>query len=256
MPQATFRFYAELNDFLPRNQQKVDFVYQFGGHETVKHIIESLGVPHTEVDLILVNGESVDFGSKMRDQDRVSVYPVFESLNIEQVSQVRPKPLREPRFVLDNHLGKLAGYLRHLGFDTLYRNDFDDPELAEISSERGRILLTRDRGLLKRSLVTHGYCVRSKHPRKQIKEVMDRFDLVSLAAPFSRCARCNGLLHPVPKAEVFDRLESKTKLYFDEFRICEDCEQIYWKGSHFYLMKRFIDQILGHENPNGESLSR
>ncbi len=244
MPQATFRFYAELNDLLPRNRQRVDFEFAFDGHETVKHLIETLGVPHTEVDLILLNGESVGFDCQVQDGDRVSVYPVFESMDIKAISQVRPEPLREPRFVLDNHLGKLATYLRLLGFDTIYRNDFDDQELAEISSHDRRILLTRDRGLLKRSQVTHGYCVRAKDPKRQVREILQRFDLRGLAEPFARCARCNGLLEPVPKAEVYHRLEPKTKLYFEEFRICAECDQIYWKGSHFERMQGFIERIL------------
>ncbi|MBC8496971.1 MAG: Mut7-C ubiquitin/RNAse domain-containing protein [Anaerolineales bacterium] len=243
MPQATFRFYAELNDFLPRERQRADFAHAFDGHETVKHLIETLSVPHTEVDLILVNGDSVGFDYQVREGDWVSVYPMFESMDIKAVSQVRPEPLREPRFVLDCHLGKLTTYLRLLGFDTIYRNDFDDHELAEISSSDRRILLTRDRGLLKRSQVTHGYCVRAKNPKQQVKEILGRFDLTGLAKPFSRCARCNGLLKPVPKAEVYDRLEPKTKLYYEEFRICEACDQIYWKGSHFERMEGFINGL-------------
>ncbi|MBM3145727.1 MAG: twitching motility protein PilT [Chloroflexi bacterium] len=246
--RATFRFYAELNDFLPRTRQRVDFTYSIEGHETVKHLIESMGVPHTEVDLILVNGNSVGFDYQVRDGDQVSVYPVFESMDIQAVSQVRPEPLREPRFVLDNHLGKLATYLRLLGFDVAYRNDFDDLELAEISSSDRRILLTRDRGLLKRGQVTRGYCVRAKNPQQQVREVLQRFDLVGLAHPFSRCARCNGLLKPVSKDEVVDRLEPKTKLYFEEFRQCEACEQVYWKGSHFERMEGFIEQVLMERN--------
>jgi len=244
MPTATFRFYAELNDFLPEHQRRVDFEHRFGAHETIKHIIETLGVPHTEVDLILADGESVDFGYRVPDGAQMSIYPVFESLNIAQISRVRPKPLRELRFVLDIHLGKLAAYLRLLGFDCLYRNDFEDQELAEISSQQKRILLTRDRGLLKRGQVTHGYCVRTKDPQKQIQEIIQRFDLADLARPFSRCAHCNGLLRPVPKAEVFDRLEPKTKLYYDEFQICQNCDQIYWKGSHFRHMEGFIEDII------------
>ncbi len=241
---ATFRFYAELNDFLPAERQRVDFCYAFAGHETVKHLIEALGVPHTEVDLILVNRESVGFGEQVQAGARVSVYPVFESFDIASVSRVRPQPLRELRFVLDNHLGKLASYLRLLGFDSVYRNDFDDRELAEISSQQGRVLLTRDRGLLKRSQVTHGYCVRAKDPEEQIVEIMRRFDLGGLAEPFKRCTHCNGLLRPVSKAEVYDRLEPKTKLYYQDFKICEQCRQIYWKGSHFERMEKFVEDVI------------
>ena len=244
MPSATFRFYAELNDFLPRKKRQVDIDMPFNGHETVKHLLESLGVPHTEVDVILVNGQSVDFAHRLTGGEHVSVYPVYETLDVSPLIRLRPKPLREPRFVLDGHLGKLANYLRLLGFDTRYRNDFDDQELAEISSRERRILLTRDRGLLKRGLVTHGYCVRAKASRQQVIEVLRRFDLAQNAHPFSRCARCNGLLQPVSKDEVFDRLEPKTKRYYHEFQICRTCDQVYWKGSHFERMERQLQELL------------
>ena len=184
--QARFRFYAELNDFLPPERRMVPFDFEFRGNQTVKHLIESLGVPHTEVDLVLVNGRSVDFTEVVRDGDFVSVYPVFEGFDITPVSQVRPKPLRHTRFVLDGHLGRLAHYLRMLGFDTLYRNDYHDEQLARISAEEHRILLTRDRGLLMRSAVTHGYCVREAAPRQQLAEVVQRFDLARSIAPFTR----------------------------------------------------------------------
>ncbi len=194
MPQAHFRFYAELNFFLPPNRRQTTFPRAFEGRVSVKDMIESLGVPHTEIDLILVNGESVDFSYLVQDGDQISVYPVFESFDITPVVRVRPKPLREPRFVLDQHLGKLAAYLRMLGFDTLYRNDYDDPELAQISHAEKRTLLTRDRGLLKRSMVTRGYYVRETNPRRQVAEVIRRFDLGGLVAPFRRCITCNGVL--------------------------------------------------------------
>ncbi len=211
MPHANFRIYAELNYFLPPEKRQVSFELHFAGHETVKHLLESLGIPHTEVDLILANGVSVDFAYQVEEGDRVSVYPVFEALDVASVTEVRPEPLREPRFVLDSHLRKLAGYLRLLGFDTLYENDFDDAELAEISSSEERILLTRDRGLLKRKIVTHGYCVRDSDPRAQIVDVLRRFDLGNMAAPFARCARCNGILEPVPKEEVFESVLAETE---------------------------------------------
>ncbi len=161
MPAAVFRFYAELNDFLPRIRRFKDAPYRFENSQTIKDAIEAQGVPHTEVELILVNGELRDFGYHLHPSDRVSVYPVFESLDVSELLRVRPEPLREVRFVLDAHLGRLAVYLRLLGFDTMYRNDIGDEELARISRDEGRILLTRDRGLLKRSAVMHGYAISS-----------------------------------------------------------------------------------------------
>ncbi|MGH8501124.1 MAG: Mut7-C RNAse domain-containing protein [Gammaproteobacteria bacterium] len=156
MASAHFRFYEELNDFLPPGQRKVGFEYAFAGRPAIKDVIEALSVPHTEVDLILMNGESVDFSAPLMDGARVSGYPMFEALDITRVSRVRSRPLRASRFVLDTHLGRLARYLRLLGFDTWYRNDYDDAELARICQSEQRILLTRDRELLKRSVVTHG----------------------------------------------------------------------------------------------------
>lgn len=244
MKRACFRFYAELNDFLPPAKRQKRFTHSFDGRVSIKDMIESLGVPHTEVDLILVNGGSVDFDYLVQHGDRISVYPVFETIDIAPLVRVRPQPLREPCFVLDTHLGKLAAYLRMLGFDTRYRNDFLDDELARISSEEGRILLTRDRGLLKRGVVSHGYCVRESNPRQQLVEVLRRFDLVESITPFRRCIRCNGLLKSVPKQTIIDRLPPKTQQYYDEFHICESCAQIYWKGSHYQRMERFVASVL------------
>src|SRR5690554_6793227 len=193
MLRAEFRFYAILNDFLPLHRRGRPFVYTLEGRASVKDTIEALGVPHTEVDLILINGEPVGFNAIVEDGDRVSVYPPFTALDISPLPRMRPASPDEPRFVLDQHLGRLAAYLRMLGFDTLYRNDYTDPELAAISAGEGRTLLTRDRGLLKRRVVTHGYCVRSTDPREQVAEVVRRFDLVHRIKPFRRCAHCNGV---------------------------------------------------------------
>ncbi len=244
MPTAQFRFYAELNDFLPPECRWVSVVHRFEGQPSIKDSIEALGVPHTEVDLIIVNGVSVDFFHRLQDGDQISVYPVFESIDIAPLLQVRPEPLREVRFVLDTHLGRLAGYLRMMGFDTLYRNDFVDEELARISSHQSRILLTKDRGLLKRSEVTHGYYVRETHPRGQLVEVLRRFDLAGSVAPFERCMRCNGSLSTVRKEDVIDRLPPKTRHYYNDFRSCQGCGHIYWPGSHYQRMERFVSQVL------------
>ena len=248
MSSAVFRFYAELNDFLPEHRQQVAFTVPFNGRVAVKHLVESLGIPHSEVDLILVNGESVDFSYLVQQDDHVSVYPMFESIDISTVSHLRPHPLRDTRFILDTHLGQLATYLRLLGFDSLYRNNFDDPDLAQISSDERRILLTKDRGLLKRNLVTHGYCVREIDPELQLQEVLRRFDLRGDIKPFHRCLKCNGVLESVEKEAIIDRLEHNTSRYYHEFRICPECEQIYWKGSHYERMQKFIDGIMNSEN--------
>jgi uncharacterized protein with PIN domain len=186
----------------------------------------------------------VDFSYQVKDDDYVSIYPASISIDVSPKVNLQPQYLEEPRFVLDNHLGKLASYLRMLGFDTLYRNDYQDEKLALLSSSQNRILLTRDQGLLKRNQVIHGYWVREIDPRDQVLEIIRRYNLAKLIAPFKRCIRCNGLLTAVPKADVVDRLEPRTKMYYTEFRICQACEQIYWKGSHYAQMERFISQIL------------
>jgi uncharacterized protein with PIN domain len=243
MSQATFRFYSELNFFLSQARRDVDFSHTFDGIVSIKDMIESLGVPHTEIDLILVNGDSVDFSYQVQDGDEVSVYPISESSDITSLLKVRPKPLHEPKFVLDVHLGRLVAYLRVLGFDTLFPENYDDENLARISAEERRILLTRDTGLLKRKVVTHGYYVRTTNPRKQVIEVARRFDLYAQIQPFVRCARCNGLLEIVDKEAVRDQLQPDTLTYYDEFRRCIECEQIYWKGTHYERMQQMIDEI-------------
>ncbi len=244
MPQATFRFYGPLNDFLPPERRQRSFCHTFTGRASVKDMVESLGVPHPEIDLLLVNGEPVGFEYIVRPGDRVSVYPRFTTIEVGDLSRVRPAPLPEARFVLDTHLGRLAAYLRLLGFDTLYRNNFDDPELARLSDEEGRILLTRDRGLLKRNAVRYGYCVRAKYPRRQVVEVLHHFDLFDRIVPFRRCVRCNGLVEPVAKAEIDHLLAADTRRYYHEFSRCTVCEQIYWKGSHYRRIQKLVEEIV------------
>ena len=244
MATANFRFLAELNDFLPPSKRRVSFTHEFKERASIKDTIESLGVPHPEVDAIVVNGEPVDFSYIVRDCDRIEVYPISASGRVTSPVSVRPPALSTYRFVLDVHLGKLAASLRLLGFDTLYRNNYDDEELAEISASQQRILLTRDRGLLMRSLVTYGYYVRQTDPEQQIVEVLRRFDLFESVQPFQRCIRCNGLLKPVSKESVLDRLPQQTQLSINEFHSCKSCQQIYWKGSHYERMLKFVKEVL------------
>ncbi len=244
--RAEFRFYEELNDFLPPARRKRDFTYAFHGRPAVKDAIEALGVPHPEVDLILVNGESVGFGHPLRDGDRVSVYPVFESLEIAGVTRLRPRPLREPRFILDVHLGRLARHLRLLGFDTRYANDAADAAIAAAAARQRRIVLTRDRGLLKLGAVTRGYWVRATAPRTQLAEVIRRFQLQERIRPFTRCLECNGALRPADKAAVAHRLPPRTRRYYDTFAECPRCRRIYWPGSHYRRLAEFVKGIQNH----------
>jgi len=263
--RVTFRFYAELNDFLPPGRRQVAFDHMLEGPASVKDTIEALGVPHTELDLILANGESVDFSYRLAGGDRIAAYPVFESLDITPLLRVRPEPLRHPRFVLDIHLGRLASYLRLLGFDALYDNGADDETLAGLAANEGvsggydvqrdgpkghdpqgrRILLTRDRGLLKRGQVTHGYCLRSTDSREQLREVVRRFDLAGAARPFTRCLACNGELRPASKEEVRHLLSEQTCRLYDEFGRCAACGRVYWKGGHYERMRDLVEEALG-----------
>ncbi|HEV2448553.1 MAG TPA: Mut7-C RNAse domain-containing protein [Candidatus Sulfopaludibacter sp.] len=243
MARAAVRFYAELNDHLAPEDRYRTLDKDFLVPGSLKDFIESCGVPHTEVDLATVNGESSDFSRLVRDGDRVAVYPVFEALDITPVLRLRPRPLREPKFVLDVHLGRLAAYLRMLGLDAFYRNRAGDPELVLISVEQKRILLTRDRGLLMHSAVTHGYWLRQTDSRRQTAEVVRRFDLGRRLRPFTRCMACNELLSAASREEVAARVPPGVVAGHEEFRECPGCRRIYWQGSHYLRMRRWIDQL-------------
>lgn len=237
------RFYEELNDFLPPDRRKIAFRHVIDRNASVKDVIESLGVPHTEIELILVNGVSVDFSYAVQDNDRISVYPVFESFDVSPVLRLRDRPLRHARFVLDTNLGRLTRYLRLLGFDCLYRNDYTDDEVAETACLQKRIVLTRDRTLLRRKIITHGYFVRAVLPKDQVKEVLQRLDLYRSVAPFTRCNRCNGLLSTISKDQIVERLEPLTRKYYHDFKLCGDCGQIYWQGSHLQRARQMLTQL-------------
>lgn len=245
MSRAVFHFYDELNTFLPRRQKYLPLVHQFDWRASVKDMVESLGVPHCEVELMVVNGTPVDFSYIVQDQDQIHVYPNFDAVEVNGKIRLRlPLVPKEVRFVLDAHLGRLSSYLRMMGFDTLYRNDYDDEELAEIAHHENRILLTRDVGLLKRSLVTYGYFVRELHAKPRLKEVIQRFDLAAHVSPFKHCMKCNGILEAVDKKDILDRLPADTGGFYHEFHRCGSCRQIYWKGPHYERMVTIIDDVL------------
>ena len=193
-------------------------------------------------------GSSVDFACRVRDGDRVSVYPVFEAFDIAPLTRLRPEPLREPRFVLDTHLGRLAAYLRMMGFDALYQNRAEDAGLAQVSRDERRILLTRDVGLLKRGAVTHGYFVRETNAHRQLAEIVRRFDLARLLSPFSRCMRCNTPLEPVSKEDVLACIPERAAALHDDFRRCPGCARVYWPGSHYRRMQALIEAVESKAN--------
>ena len=182
----------------------------------------------------------------MQDGDEVQVYPVpyFQTHPLANKTRIIPEYEGRPRFILDTHLGRLASYLRMMGFDTLYRNDYPDDELAEVSNAEQRILLTRDVGLLKRSLVIHGYYVRNTNPRKRLHEIANRYHLIDHIEPFKFCMKCNGQLKRVDKADILDQISPKTTEFYAEFHQCNTCEQIYWKGSHYIKMEKLLNDVI------------
>jgi uncharacterized protein with PIN domain len=238
------RVYAELNDFLPPELRGTTVRREVRSHQTVKDVIEAAGIPHTEVELVVIDGEPVGFSHRPASGDRLAVYPVFESLDVAPIARLRPAPLRDPRFVVDVNLGRLARHLRLLGLDVRFDPALDDEALASVSATEHRILLTRDRGLLKRRNVTHGLFVREDRPFDQVVDVVRRLDLAVRLAPLSRCLRCGGVLRSVDKHEVLDRLEPLTKRYFDEFHRCASCDHLFWRGSHHARLARLVDEIL------------
>jgi len=242
--RATFRFYAELNDFVAPARRSGPFECDVPPAASAKHMIEALGVPHTEVELVLVNGETVGFEHPLRDGDRVSVYPQFEAFDVSPLLRVREHALRETRFVADAHLGGLARLLRLLGFDTLFDNAFVDDAIERLSAAEHRIVLTRDRDLLKRRAITHGCYVRAMRNGEQLREVMDRLDLAGSARPFRLCLECNTPLRRVEKADVADRLPPRVNARFERFTACDGCGRVYWEGTHWMRMQSIVDAAL------------
>jgi uncharacterized protein with PIN domain len=238
---ASIRFYGSLNDFLPPARRQSSLVSAFDGRPSIKDVVEALGVPHPEIDLLIVDGEPVDFSYHVGDGDRVAVYPRMQMIDPGDMIRLQPPRQIDPRFIADVHLGRLAAYLRLAGFDTIYRNDAPDDEIVAISASEDRVLLTRDVGVLKHAIVRRGYFVRDTQPAGQLVEVIRQFDLQTGAAPFTRCLRCNSRLHTVPKELVDHLLPARTRECFSEFSRCPTCSRVYWLGSHHLRMRRFLD---------------
>jgi len=240
--ELEIRFYAELNDFLPAGKRQRSFVFAFEGTPSVKDTIEALGVPHTEIDVILVDGRSVDFAYRLKGGERVAVYPVFERYDVSPLTRLRPSPLRVSRFVADVHLGSLARYLRLLGFDTTWERDLDDDFIIDIALDEDRIILTRDKGILKNGRVTHGYWLRATDPLQQVEEVVRALSLAGCIEPYTRCMECNGELESIKRREAARAVPLQVFIVYREFKRCRSCKRVYWRGSHIKRLDKIIER--------------
>ena len=250
MIQVTVRIYGSLNDFLLPSQRQVELPVRFAGSRSVKDLIEALGVPHPEIDLVLLDGQPVPFESAAHDGSRVAAFPRFQTIDISQATRVRPPKLAAARFVLDGHLGKLARRLRLVGLDAICPVGARDDALAWIAQQEERILLTRDRELLKHRIVVHGYCVRDTRPEQQLIEVLQHYGPLPLQ-PFSRCLRCNGELLEVAKKEVDMLLPPRVRERHDRFRACRGCGQVYWQGTHWARLVQAVGSALQASGDHG-----
>ena len=241
---ARFRFHSGLERLLVHGYRSNQIAYPFNEHPGIKDAIEAMGVPHTEVDVILVNGRSVDFSCKLQDQDNVQVFPVFSEVPVNSPHRLSPLTPDPATFILDVHLGKLARRMRLLGFDVCYRNDLEDVEIMNIAESENRIILTRDLGILKHRKVMHGYLVRSDQIDGQLREVLKRYDLYGKIRLWTRCMICNGLMARVEKSDVLDRLEPRTRLYYEDFHRCSSCDRLYWQGSHYVKIAAWLNEFL------------
>jgi uncharacterized protein with PIN domain len=233
-------FHGDLS-FLLRTKQSVSERH-LKERTSVKDVIEACGLPHTEVDLILLNGQPVDFSHIIASESKIDVFPIeLETVTFFPENRLQVRDIRN--FVADGHLGKLVRDLRLLGIDVVYDRDAEDRQLIETATSQNRALLTRDRRLLMHAALRHGYCLRSQNPLEQTVEVLGRFNLGSATAPFRRCLRCNALLQAAEKEKISGQLEPLTKMYYDQFRRCLGCGQVYWSGSHFAKLQKRIEAI-------------
>lgn len=248
MTLASIFFHKPLQDLLRTRKRDQLQPINFKGAQTVKHLVESLGVPHTEVGKLQLGSNSIGFGCLVRSGDAVHVYPAIPEQDYLSGMFSNGFMTIPARFILDNHLGKLASDMRMLGFDANYSNAYQDQQLADLAVENNRILLTRDRQLLMRKLIRYGYLVHSLNPDQQLLEILERFNLAAEIKLFRRCMRCNNILEPVEKKEIESRLEPLTRKYFFDFKICPGCQQVYWRGSHVDRMEKRLTKILPQED--------
>ena len=253
MPKASLRFYNELNEILPENRRSSYIEAEFTEKRSVKDMIEALGVPHTEIDVILANGRSVDFGYILKDGDRICVYPVCETPDISDVIHLKPIPGCRSRFVADINIRDIVRYMRALGLDVYFNPSSSARDIIGISKKEDRIILTRSKKLLKHNDAVLGILLRRGPLEEQVRDVIQRLGIREEVKPFSRCLKCNSFLKDVNKSDIEERLPQKTRAYCDKYAICMSCNKIYWEGSHVVEMKRVIKEILKSNNSGARS---
>ena len=227
---ARFSFDPDLEKFLPRERRGGSFEYACARAATLKNAVEALGVPHTEAARILVNGATATLGRIVRDGDLVEVH-----------GWERQQPAFALRFLADAHLGGLARFLRMLGFDTLHENAFEDAQIRRLAHDERRIVLTRDRELLKCRDIAVGCYVRELKPEAQLREVSKRFDIAAAARPFTLCVRCNLALQQATIEQAKAYAPPEVVERHRVFHRCPGCGRVYWAGSHYARMKAALD---------------
>lgn len=245
MVTATFRFHAELNEFLPWTRREREFSCACAPDATLKHVIEALGVPHTEVRQLLVNGRIAHLTQRTREGDRIDVHPASTATGSAAPPQLAAGSATPPRFIADAHLGGLARLMRLAGFDTRYENALGDVEIVAIARSEGRCVLSRDVGLLKRRELQAGCYVHALKPLAQLQEIVRRLGLAGHARPFSLCLACNAPLKNVAKADVVERLPQPVRERHERFTRCDACGRVYWEGSHWNRMQHLLQAALG-----------
>lgn len=244
MPKAVLRFYNELNDLLPEHRRNIEFEAEFKDKRSIKDMIETLGVPHTEIDIIIANEDSVDFNYILQEGDRIRLYPASAEPDIKDTIHLRPSPFYNTRFIADTNLGNIARYMRVLGFDTYFDPALSTRAIIELSLRENRIIITKSRKLLKFKNVTYGLLLRPGTSEEQIRNILFHLGIKNSVKPFSRCLLCNGILISVPKNRIEDRIPPKTRSFCNEYSHCESCDKIYWQGTHVFEMKKVINRLL------------
>ena len=235
---------TELADLLSRKYQgNTEIDYPLNRRASIKDIIEALHIPHTEVSAIFFDNREITFSHIPEAGESIFLHSFTPGTNVTRSTLLRPDPLLTTSFIVDINVGKLARLLRMSGFDTLYDPQWQEKEIAELAAADRRILLSRNRDLLRRKCILWGHLVRTEQPEKQLAEVITLFGLHDAIQPFSRCLLCNALLQAVEKTAIVHRLEPLTRKYYRKFHICPDCEQIYWRGSHHKRMEELIERV-------------